>query len=222
MSSIKIFVEGIADAKFIKDFVAFHYQVTLAISEKNKFQHGDIIDIGGKDGVLNSEQLAFLKPIFQMNTDQGGKNIVILDADDEHNQGGYSIRKASVETIIEQENLAISFFLFPNNNDNGDLESLLFEIINPINLPIFDCWNSYEECLRSVQIPEREIPLTTPANKTKAYAYLEALLGSSKSEKDKIKERNRDYQNIEHWNLNASYLQPLKTFFDRFYLETVH
>ena len=58
-------------------------------------------------------------------------------------------------------------------------------------------------------------PLTTPAKKTKIYGYLEALLFESESEKKKIKERDREYDNALHWNLDAEYLLPLKEFLEK-------
>lgn len=48
---------------------------------------------------------------------------------------------------------------------------------------------------------------------TKIYGYLEALLGETKSQKELIKEANRNYENAQHWNLDAEYLEPLKRFF---------
>jgi len=44
------------------------------------------------------------------------------------------------------------------------------------------------------------------------YGYLEALLGESSSQKELIKEVNRNYEEALHWNLDAEYLQPLKEF----------
>ena len=46
----------------------------------------------------------------------------------------------------------------------------------------------------------------------KIYGYLEALLGETKSQKELIKEANRNYENPQHWNLDTEYLEPLKTF----------
>jgi hypothetical protein len=64
-----------------------------------------------------------------------------------------------------------------------------------------------------IDIPGRTPPpLTTPAKKTKIYGYLEALLGETKSQKELIKEANRNYENPQHWNLEAEYLEPLKAF----------
>ena len=67
--------------------------------------------------------------------------------------------------------------------------------------------------LEKVWISTKTPPtLTIPAKKTKIYAYLETLLGKSKTQKKLIKDANRNYENIQHWNLNAKYLEPLKEF----------
>ncbi len=47
---------------------------------------------------------------------------------------------------------------------------------------------------------------------TKIYGYLEALLGETKSQKELIKEANRNYENPQHWNLDTDYLEPLNRF----------
>jgi hypothetical protein len=66
--------------------------------------------------------------------------------------------------------------------------------------------------LKSKTIKGREEPLTTPPKKAKIYGYLEALLGESKKEKEKIKEKEREYGNTDHWDLESAYLSPLKEF----------
>ena len=48
----------------------------------------------------------------------------------------------------------------------------------------------------------------------KIYGYLEALLGEKKSQKELIKEANRNYENTQHWNLDTEYLEPLKAFLE--------
>ena len=86
--------------------------------------------------------------------------------------------------------------------------------------PIFECWEGYEKELVNLDIPGRTPPpLTTPAKKTKIYGYLEALLGPSNDEKKLIKEPNRDYENTQHWNLDAEYLGALKGFLESYLIE---
>lgn len=79
-----------------------------------------------------------------------------------------------------------------------------------------DCWATYEGELEKVRIPTKTPPtLTIPAKKTKIYAYLETLLGKSRSQKKLIKDPYRNYENTQHWNLDAEYLEPLKEFLEK-------
>ena len=90
---------------------------------------------------------------------------------------------------------------------------MLEKIINPNNQPVMDCWETYEGELEKVRIPTKTPPtLTIPAKKTKIYAYLETLLGKSRSQKKLIKDPIRNYENTLHWNLDAEYLDELKEF----------
>ena len=136
----------------------------------------------------------------------GGVNLVIVDTDKD-----FQIRKDEIAKWQQANKVQFELFLLPNNHDAGTLEDLLENIINPNNRPIFDCWEHYEQELVQTDIPGRTPPpLTTPAKKTKIYGYLEALL--EREQKDLIKERNRNYENTQHWNLDAEYLEPLKAF----------
>lgn len=189
---VKIFVEGVADEKFFKDYLSY-----LGVSDCK------ILITNGKDGLFDEAIINELKS----NSDNGGINLVFIDADDD-----YSKSKSIVLKHKDKYNVDFELFIMPNNQSNGALEDLLENIINNNNQPIFDCWHNYEDNLLKTKIPGRTKPLTIPAKKTKIYAYLEALLGKSKKEKEFIKERTRDYQNQEHWNLSSDYLNPLKFF----------
>lgn len=191
-----IFVEGVADARFIKQYIGHLY--------------GDVVDderlviLKGWDN-LKTEATAIRMHSMSAN---GGVNIAILDADKDIDARRKDILNWKQEYAVEFE-----LFLLPNNQDAGTLEDLLEHIINPNNQPIFDCWQHYEDELVQQEIPGRTPPpLTTPAKKTKIYGYLEALLGETKSQKELIKETNRNYENSLHWNLDAEYLEPLKAF----------
>ena len=195
MKKFLIIVEGEADKKFMEDYYHHLFQVS---APKNS-----IIHTGGYKKLADEVILRQM----QMNTDQGGVNLVIFDADDD-----YKTRWEELSSLKEQYGVEFELFLFPNDQDTGALEDLL-ENINPNNSPILDCWENYEEELRKLEIPGRTPPpLTTPAKKTKIYGYLEALLGESKKEKKMIKEKERNYKNASHWDLDAEYLEMLKEF----------
>ena len=196
MKKFLIIVEGEADKKFMEDYYHHLFQTP---APKNS-----IIHTGGYKKLVDEVILRQM----QMNTDQGGVNLVIFDADDD-----YKTRWEELSSLKEQYGVEFELFLFPNNQDTGALEDLLENTINSNNRPILDCWENYEEELRRLEIPGRTPPpLTTPAKKTKIYGYLEALLGESKKEKKMIKEIERNYENLLHWDLDAEYLERLKEF----------
>ena len=191
-----IVVEGIADETFIRQYLYHLFG--------QKVPDNFILRTNGKDNLKSSVAINRMRSM----TDQGGINLVIFDADN-----NFETRRASILEWKNQNGLEFELFLLPNNLDKGELEDLLENIINPNNRPIMECWENYEKELVTLDIPGRTPPpLTTPAKKTKIYGYLEALLGTSENDKKKIKEREREYHNSLHWNLNAEYLLPLKEF----------
>lgn len=193
-----IYVEGIADVKFLKHYI--HHLFGVDIPDER------ILKLDGWTNLKGSTW----RQRMEANTANGGTNIVIIDADND-----FEARRSDILAWKEEYGLDFELFLFPNNKDTGALEDLLENIINPNNRPILDCWENYEEQLVQLNIPGRTPPpLTTPAKKTKIYGYLEALLGPTKSEKQLIKEPNRNYENTLHWNLDAKYLKPLKDFLE--------
>lgn len=196
MKKFLIIVEGDADKKFVEDYYHHLFQM---VAPKDS-----IYASGGYKNLSNESILQRMR----MNTDQGGVNLVIFDADDD-----YEARWKELSSIKERDGVEFELFLFPDNRDAGALEDMLENIINTRNRPILDCWENYEKELVQLQIEGRTPPpLTTPAKKTKIYGYLEALLGESKNEKKKIKEKERDYENSLHWDLDAEYLERLKEF----------
>ena len=202
--AVKIFVEGIADIKFLKDYIQHKFN--------RKLEKEDIVETKGWTNIYSQNDGEVILNQMMKNSDDDGINLLIFDADSD-----YEIRLAEINKWKEQNKLDFHTFLWPNNSDAGDLEVTLEQIINQNNQPIFECWNGYENCLQRQTIKGRSTPLTTPARKTKIYGYLETLLGESKSQKEKIKERNRNYRDLNHWNLNSTYLSPLKTFLSTYF-----
>lgn len=164
-------------------------------------------DTGGYKKLCQEDTINSMK----QNSDLGGINLVIFDADED-----VEARRRELLAIREQYDVEFELFLLPNDKDAGELEDLLEHIINPDNRPVMDCWQTYEGELKKVRIPTKTPPtLTIPAKKTKIYAYLETLLGKTRSQKKLIKDPYRNYENPQHWNLDAEYLEPLKEFCSR-------
>jgi len=223
MSKAQIFVEGIADQKFFQDLIYKWYGIKLTkgkfADQNTKLAFGDIFDMGGKDTFDDPIRMSLLDPIIETLQFEDIPMLVIFDADT------YVMSKPIIKELCAKRNF--HYFLLPYNGthseahkNDGDLETLLQEIICPDNQVIFDCWKAYEECLidKSAKTTASG-KFTLPARKTKIYAYLEALVGESKSQKSKIKEENRDYRNSKHWNLDPTHppLKPLKEFLDTFF-----
>jgi hypothetical protein len=195
MTKYLILVEGVADEVFMKAYI-----------KKIGLEEG-LVTTKSCDGYTNIKKQAFINEL-KKNTDNGGMNLVVFDAD-----GDCQSRRKELTEIKDEIKVDFDIFLFPNDSDPGALENLLEKIINPDNQCILDCWNNYEKELSKCRIPWKnpQTP-TTPAYKTKIYGYLEALTGTTKEEKKKIKEKERDYLDSNLWNLDSDYLYPLKSF----------
>lgn len=193
---VKIFVEGPADKRFIEQYCKYLFDKDIPVK-----------DCGGYNKI---KEQAFINE-FLKNSDAGGVNLVIFDADED-----YENRRKELEKIKNDKNLQFELFLFPNNNDSGALETLLERIINPVNQGVLDCWYTYEAELKKLSIPWKtpQTP-TIPASKTKIYGYLEALTGTTKREKETIKEVNRNYCDRNLWNLESENLEKLKLFLEK-------
>lgn len=209
MRRFQIIVEGEADVRFIENY--YHHLFHEKASKGSISHPGKDNDTGGYQKLRSEDSIGSLR----QNTDLGGINLVIFDADEDPEN-----RRNELLAIKEEFGVEFELFLLPNNKDAGALEDMLEQIINPNNQPVMDCWQTYEGELGRVRIPTKTPPtLTIPAKKTKIYAYLETLLGSTKSQKKLIKDANRNYENTQHWNLDAEYLDPLKKFLNHFLVE---
>ena len=191
-----IFVEGTADARFFKQYI--HHLFGEEVGDEH------IVPLKGWDNLKTEASVLRMR---SMSANEG-INLVFIDADKD-----FQKRKDEIEKWKQSNGVEFELFLLPNNKDVGALEDMLEKIINPNNQPIMDCWQTYEGKLEKVRIPNKIPPtLTIPAKKTKIYAYLETLLGESRSQKELIRDAKRNYENTQHWDLDAEYLKPLKEF----------
>lgn len=207
MKNFLIFVEGDSDKRFIEDYLSFLSKQYPQFILPENWQ--DCIRKTNGWTNLSSEKNKVYRNTMIRTTRHGGVNLVIFDADTDA-----EARKAELEEVkAKYEGLAFETFLFPNNHDSGAIEELLEQIINPQNQCVIDCWKRYERDLSHQSITWKQPPYpTTPSSKSKIYAYLEALVGTTQSEKEKIKDKNREFLNNNHWNLEANYLASLKDF----------
>ncbi|KAA6507023.1 hypothetical protein EPC69_00650 [Helicobacter pylori] len=206
---ILIFVEGPSDKVFL--------EVYLYFLEDFPIKNFKVKDVKGKDNL--SKRL--------LEIEKYDKTLIIFDANKD-----YESNKKEILTVVSKRKQTISeeqIFLFPNNQDDGDLETLLLEIAK--HDEFLKCFESYLECIKS---KEHHEPIKN-IRKNMLYAYLEVFelqkffqykwdTNNKKQEKcliddkGKIKEKNKEeYEKLkEVIDFNSKSLIPLKNFLGQF------
>lgn len=207
---ILIFVEGPSDKVFL--------EVYLYFLEDLPIKNFKVKDVKGKDNL--SKRL--------LEIEKYDKTLIIFDADKDYESNKKEILKVvskTKQTISEEQ-----IFLFPKNQDDGDLETLLLEIAK--HDEFLKCFEGYLECIKSKEYykPIKNI------RKNMLYAYLEVFelqkffqykcdTNNKKNEeniiiddKGKIKEKHKEeYEKLkEVIDFNSKSLIPLKNFLGQF------
>ncbi len=211
---ILIFVEGPSDKVFL--------EVYLYFLEDLPIKNFKVQNIKGKDNL--SKRL--------LEIEKYDKTLIIFDADKDYESNKKEILKVvskTKQTISEEQ-----IFLFPNNQDDGDLETLLLEIAK--HDEFLKCFEGYLECIKSKEHykPIRNI------RKNKLYAYLEVfglekffqytwdtkkknnkkklIIDDKDGDEIEIKDQYKgDYEKLkEVIDFNSKSLIPLKNFLERF------
>ncbi len=208
---ILIFVEGPSDKVFLEVYLYFLEDIPI--------KNFKVRSTNGKDN-LSSKLL--------LETEKYDKTLIIFDADKNYESNKKEILKVvskTKQTISEEQ-----IFLFPNNQDDGDLETLLLEIAK--HDEFLKCFEGYLECIKSKEHykPIRNI------RKNMLYAYLEVFelqkffqykwdTNNKKNEeniiiddKGKIKEEHQEeYEKLKKAiDFNSKSLIPLKNFLGQF------
>lgn len=219
MEKFLFIVEGIADAVFLRDYLHFLFEKNtnfialdkikakkLNEKEKAKLQvfTKPIVTIYSMGGCSKIDLI--VEPILKHY--QGYKLLIIQDADDESKDfGGYENRIDYLKGKQKEHDLSFEIFLLPNNNDNGDLETLLMQITDKDKFAQFI--QAYQEYIDKVKLfspikDKFEQELSEP--KSKIYSFICSFEGN-----EKAKEGLRNY-NSDLWNLTTDKLDPLKRF----------
>ncbi len=227
---ILIYTEGKSDRNFLSWYLNF-------LKYKDHF---DIFDIEGKDKLILGEFPEMIEKILQ-NKHQTYKQVcIIFDADKKESQERDAGFDNKLEHICEKlKEKEIDFpreqiFLFPNNQDDGDLETLLLEIAK--HKEFINCFESYLNCIKKKEYyePIKDI------RKNMLYAYLEAfglekffqytwdtekknnkkklIIDDKDGDEIEIKDQDKkDYEKLtEVIDFNSKSLFPLKNFLERF------
>ncbi|QQW83321.1 hypothetical protein HG570_01780 [Helicobacter pylori] len=214
---ILIFVEGPSDRFFLEVYLFYLY-----FQEKFPIKNFKVQNVDGKDNL--SKRL--------LEIEKYDKTLIIFDADKNYESNKKEILKIvskTKQTILEEQ-----IFLFPNNQDNGDLEDLLLKIAK--HEEFINCFESYLDCIKK---QEHYKPIKN-IRKSKWYAYLEVLglekffqytwdtekknnkkkliIDDKGGDKIEIKDQYKgDYEKLkEVIDFNSTSLVPLKNFLERF------
>lgn len=210
---ILIYTEGKSDRNFLGWYLNF-------LKYKDHF---DIFDIEGKDKLISGEFLEKIDKILN-NKHQTYKQVcIIFDADKKESQernAGFDNKLAHICKELKEKRIDFpreQIFLFPNNQDDGDLETLLPEIAN--YKEFINCFESYLDCIKK---KEHYKPIKN-IRKSMWYAYLEALgleeLYTKKNIFDtegKVKDQYREnYERLKKAiEFESDLLNPLKNFLE--------
>ncbi|GAA9870792.1 hypothetical protein VN0651_00840 [Helicobacter pylori] len=204
---ILIFVEGPSDKVFLEVYLYFLEDIPI--------KNFKVKDVTGKDNL--SKRL--------LEIEKYDKTLIIFDADKDYESNKKEILSKTQQKITEEQ-----IFLFPNNQDDGDLETLLLEIAK--HDEFLKCFEGYLECIKS---KEHYKPIKN-ISKSKWYAYLEVFElqnffkdkrnKNDKKNEEKIiiddkgkirKEYKEEYEKLkEVIDFNSNSLIPLKDFLGQF------
>ncbi|GAA8085083.1 hypothetical protein HpNP74_09570 [Helicobacter pylori] len=215
---ILIFVEGLRDKMFL--------EVYLYFLEDFPIKNFKVKDVKGKDNL--SKRL--------LEIEKYDKTLIIFDADikkeSQESDAGFDNKLKHIHEKFQEKGIDFpkeQIFLFPNNQDDGDLETLLLKIAK--HDEFLKCFEGYLECIKS---KEHYKPIKT-IRKNMLYAYLELFelekflqyswdTNNKKEEKiiiddkGKIKEKHKEeYEKLkEVIDFSSDSLIPLKDFLGQF------
>jgi hypothetical protein len=158
--------------------------------------------VGGKDNLTN-----VTNKMIDTTLSEGGTNLIIFDADSQAKakDGGCIKRKKALRQILDSKGVQAEIFLFPNDKDDGDVETLLERLMRKdLHEKFFDCYNDYETCLGDDYV--------RPDLKTRLFAYIRAQKGLSNKQRKHIGEGKWLFTDDKYWDMNSKDLEPLKTF----------
>ncbi len=170
------------------------------------------------DGIGNLFKEAILNQI-KVAQETGEQIIVFADADSVTKGYGYVKRKKEIDNGIINNSVSFPYFIYPNNQDDGDVETLMeVAALKAPNKVFFDCYADYETCLKGVKDSNGEYIYNVPSLKGKVYAYAAAQTIYNTQQKQRIPLIKSmgcgdwAFNNKNYWNLEVDALQPLKDF----------
>lgn len=163
------------------------------------------------DGVGNLFNESNLNQILQAIEDGDGV-IVLLDADTKAKGYGFAARKKEVDDKMTAIGICFPLFLYPNNEDDGDIETLMEQLARKdIHQIWWDCFEDYEKCIGSAKDENGDTYYNLPNRKAKLHTYINSQQLKSK-ERSKLGSGNWLFDNNNYWDISRQEIQPLIEF----------
>ena len=198
----KIFIEAedktTPEYNFLKALINLHFPT----------KDVDFKCIGGIGNLFNETN----KNQISQAQEVGEQVLILIDADTVTKGYGFEKRKAEIDSNMQALKLSVPYFIYPNNKDDGDVETLMESAARrDLHQVFFDCFEDYERCVSGVKDKSGEPLYNTPNLKGKLHTYMNAQKLSNKLRR-KLGTGDWLFDNTNYWNLNAVALQPLKDF----------
>lgn len=192
-----------------KDTPEHHFITTIL----QKFFPRKKVEIIPMDGVDNLFNASIINLILQA-IETGSNVMAIIDADTKEKGWGFDKRKSDIENKQQNKKISFPFFLYPNNKDDGDVETLMETIARrDLHSIFFDCYEDYEKCIRNAKDHKSKLPLyNIPNRKGKLHTFISAQQLSNQQRRH-IGKGDWLFECETLWNLDNSALEPLKEFF---------
>lgn len=150
-----IVVEGKSDEEFLRQYMLYK-KIDISFKIIQNDSNG-----------LNNATITKIKK----GLDDGKKVYIIFDADKSYDKTLKRIKKKLKKQLVDSAD-TIGVFLFPNNKDSGELETLLIDIAKQ---PQFvECFDNYVECVKSKDIDNINV-VNNINKKSKMFAYREVI-----------------------------------------------
>ena len=162
------------------------------------------------DGYTNIYQVA--KDIVDYNN-KGIKVLILFDADasdSTDNNNGFKNKIKYLENKKLDLKIQFETYLFPDNENDGDLELFIKDISK--HKELYTCWDQLWDCVKNKQTSE--IKFSKEGSKSMLYYYVARLFGTSKTEQKKFHDyyKQIDFSD-DKWEIEKSeYATKLKNF----------
>jgi hypothetical protein len=214
-------VEGKSDKAFLEELLRRFFSAGdngKGEGANSTISDVEIVECGGWTNLASNNQVK--------RAIEGEKPVLIVfDADRPDNDrpdddGGFEKRLAAIQKKIgELAKVAkvakvgtdIPIFLFPNNRDDGDFETLLEKMVREEHRDIVQCWQNYVDCITSKSYIDGNASkkYNPPTQKSKVHEYAAAIDSDVWKKQEGF---NKTFAKDSVWNWNSPALSPLKEF----------